>query len=137
MPYSKTYLDQLTFDFIGAAIDVHRELGPGLIEGVYQKCLEHELRLRKISYSSQFNVPIFYNGLELDANLRCDFLIENTLLVEIKAVERILPVHEAQIISYLKLLKSPKGILINFNVVNLFREGQKTFVTELYRNLPD
>jgi len=82
-------------------------------------------------------VPVNFKGLILDAELRCDLFIENILPVELKAVEYILPVHEAQIITYMKLLEVPEGLLINFNVSHLFKEGQKTYVNELYRNLPD
>ena len=81
-------------------------------------------------------VVVDYKGLELDTELRCDLFIENILPVELKAVEYVLPVHEAQILTYMKLLQAPKGLLINFNVTNIFTEGQRTFVNELYRNLP-
>ena len=86
---------------------------------------------------SEFKIPIEYKGLELEADLRLDFLVENILPVEIKAVEYILPVHEAQIITYLKLLEKPEGLLINFNVTNIYKEGQKTYVNELYRELKE
>jgi GxxExxY protein len=134
---TKKYLNDLTFNVIGAAIEVHKELGPGLLESVYQKCFAHELRLRNISFQSELLIPINYKGLLLEADLRCDLFIEQSLVVEIKAIENTLPVHEAQLLTYMKLLQKPKGILINFNVVNLFKEGQKTFVNELFRALPD
>lgn len=134
---TKKYLNELTFKVIGAAIEVHKELGPGLLESVYQKCFAHELRLRNISFQSELMIPINYKGLHLEADLRCDFFIEQSLVVEIKAIENTLPVHDAQLLTYMKLLQKPKGILINFNVVNLFKEGQKTFVNELFRALPD
>jgi hypothetical protein len=117
---TKSELKDLVYQVNGAAIEVHKNLGPGLLESVYHKCLEKE-----------------FQGLALEADLRLDFLVENILPVEIKAVEHILPVHEAQIISYLKLLEKPEGLLINFNVTNIFYEGQKTYVNELYRNLED
>ena len=134
---TKKYLNELTYNVIGAAIEVHKELGPGLLESVYHKCLFHELRLRNIYFQSELIIPLEYKGLELDAELRCDFFIEQSLVVEIKAVEYVLPVHEAQLMTYMKLLQMSKGILINFNVAHLFKEGQKTYVNEHFRFLPD
>jgi GxxExxY protein len=134
---TKDELKNLVYRVNGAAIEVHKNLGPGLLESVYHKCLEKEFELRGIQFISQLKIPIEYKGLALEADLRLDFFIENILPVEIKAVEYILPVHEAQIISYLKLLEKPQGLLINFNVINIFYEGQKTYVNELYRNLND
>lgn len=134
---TKSELKDLVYQVNGAAIEVHKNLGPGLLESVYHKCLEKEFQLRGIQFISELKIPIDYKGLALEADLRLDFLVENILPVEIKAVEHILPVHEAQIISYLKLLEKPEGLLINFNVTNIFYEGQKTYVNELYRNLED
>ena len=133
---TKKYLDELTFQIIGAAIEVHKALGPGLLESVYHKCLKQELTLRKLSYASEFIVNVGYKGIDLDTELRCDLLIENVIVVELKSVDSIIPVHEAQLLTYMKLLEKPKGILINFNCSSLFKEGQKTFVNELFRNLP-
>lgn len=112
-------------------------MGPGLLESIYHKCLEKEFELRGIKFISELKIPIEYKGLTLEADLRLDFLVENILPVEIKAVEHILPVHEAQIITYLKLLEKPEGLLINFNVTNIFYEGQKTYVNEFFQNLED
>ncbi len=137
MEITKSYLKNLIYKVNGAAIEVHKALGPGLLESVYHKCLKHELTDRKIKYKSELIVPINYKGLELDAQLRCDLFIENILVVELKATEGIHPIHEAQLISYMKLLGVPEGILFNFNVVNLYNEGQRTYVNELYRELPD
>jgi GxxExxY protein len=134
---TKKYLDELTFQIVGAAIEVHKALGPGLLESVYHKCLKQELSLRKLVYASEFIVNVGYKGIDLDTELRCDLLIENLIVVELKSVDSILPVHEAQLLTYMKLLEKPKGILINFNCSNLFKEGQKTFVNELFRNLPE
>jgi GxxExxY protein len=134
---TKKHLNDLTYEIIGAAIEVHKELGPGLLESVYHRCLYYELNLRGINFQSELIVPIEYKEMELDAQLRCDFVVENAIVVEIKAVQEVLPIHEAQLISYMKLLKVPKGILINFNVTQLFKEGQKTYVNELFRNLPE
>ena len=133
---TKKYLDELTYNVIGAAIEVHKELGPGLLESVYHKCLKHELNLRNINFVSEIYVPVQYKGINIETELRCDLFVENILSVELKAVEAIIPLNEAQLLTYMKLLESPKGILINFNCVNLFKLGQKTLVNELYRNLP-
>ena len=134
---TKKYLDALTYEFIGCCITVHSALGPGLLESVYHRCLEEELRYQKIKFQSELIVPVVYRNLEIQAQLRADFYIENCLVVELKAVDAIQPIHEAQLMTYLKLLESPKGILINFNCTNIFRQGQKTYVTEMYRNLDD
>ena len=136
MKITKTFLKDLIYKVNGAAIEVHKELGPGLLESVYHKCLKKELSLRKIEFKSELIVAVNYKGLELDTELRCDLFVEGILPVELKAVDAILPVHEAQIMTYMNLLDAPEGLLLNFNVSNLFIEGQKTFVNELYRNLP-
>jgi len=135
MNITKKYLDNLTYEVIGAAIEVHKELGPGLLESVYHKCMKHELSIRGIKYVSEMKTPVNYKGLDLDADLRVDMFIENILPVELKAADGIAPVYEAQIMSYMKLLNAPKGLLINFFVSNIFKEGQRTYVNELYRNL--
>jgi GxxExxY protein len=90
-----------------------------------------------LNFVSEFVVPVNYRGLELDAELRCDILVDDAIVVEIKAVDAIAPVFEAQLLTYMKLLKKPKGILINFNCANLFKEGQKTYVNEFFRELPE
>ena len=132
---TKKYLDGLTYQIIGAAIEVHKSLGPGLLESVYHKCLKQELFTQGISYQSELLVPVYYKGINVDVDLRCDFLIESSVVIELKSVEKLLPIFEAQLLTYMKLLKMPKGILINFNCVNLFKEGQKTYVNEFFRNL--
>lgn len=137
MKTTKTYLKELTYKINGAAIEVHKALGPGLLESVYHKCLFKELELMNIKFQSQAKVPYSYKGLYLDIDLRADFIIENLIVVELKSVEVVLPIHEAQLLTYMKLLQIPKGILINFNVVNIFHKGQKTFVNEYYRDLPE
>ncbi len=134
---TKKYLNDLTYQIIGAAIEVHKSLGAGLLESVYHKCMKQELFLRKLTFSSEFIVPVSYKGIDLDAELRCDLLVEDAIVIEIKAVDTIAPVYEAQLLTYMQLLQKPKGILINFNCANLFKEGQKTYVNELFRNLPE
>ncbi len=137
MEISKTYLKDLVYQVNGAAIEVHKALGPGLLESVYHKCLKKELNLRGIKFQSELLVPISYKDLTIDAELRCDFFVEEILVVELKAVESVLPIHEAQVLTYMKLLNVPKGLMINFNSVHIFKQGQKTYVNELYRNLPE
>ena len=137
MNITKTYLKDLTYQINGAAIEVHKELGPGLLESVYHKCLKKELLLREISFESEFLVPINFKGIDIETELRCDLLIENCIVIELKAIESLAPIHQAQILTYMKLLKAPKGILYNFHCVNLFNEGQKTFVNEYFRNLSE
>jgi len=134
---TKKYLKDLVYRVNGAAIEVHKRLGPGLLEKVYQKCLEYELSIRGIKFNSELKIPYNYKGVDLDLNLRCDLLIEDTLVVELKSVEQVLPIHEAQLISYMKLLDLPMGLLINFNVENIYYKGQSTYVNETFRFLPE
>lgn len=134
---SKAYLTDLTYQVNGAAIEVHKALGAGLLESAYHKCMKYELALRGISFITEMIVPVNYKGMAIDANLRCDLFIENVLAVELKSVDKLMPIHEAQIITYMKLLGSPKGIIYNFNTVNLYSEGQKTYVNDLFRLLPE
>jgi GxxExxY protein len=104
---------------IGACIRVHRELGPGLLESAYERCLAHELSKEGLAFEQQRAVPVQYRGVELECGYRLDFVVERELVVEIKAVDRLLPVHEAQVLTYLKLTKIRCGLLINFNAETL------------------
>lgn len=132
---TRQFLDALEYQITGACIEVHKHLGPGLLESVYHKCLAREFQLRNMIFSSEHIINVLYKDLQLDTLLRADFLIENSLIIELKAVEVILPIHEAQILTYMKLLKVPKGLLINFNSLNIVQHGKKSFVNELYRDL--
>jgi len=136
MLITEKYIDELTYQIIGCAIEVHKQLGPGLLESVYQKCFSREISLRNLAHHNELWVPIEYKGLLLEADLRLDVLVNDLIIVELKSIEGILPVHEAQVLTYMKLLKKPKGVLINFNCTNIFKEGQKTFVNEYYAALP-
>lgn len=107
---------ELTDKIIGAAIEVHRILGPGLLESSYQACLEHESTLRQISFDRQVDLPLNYKGIDLDAGYRIDFIFDKRVIVEIKAVEKVIPVHEAQLLTYMRLTGVRVGLLINFNV---------------------
>lgn len=110
---------KLTEPIIGAAIEVHRDKGPGLIESIYEWCLIRELELRHLTATNQKIVRISYKGFVKEEPLRFDLLVENCVLVEAKSVEHVLPVHKAQLLSYMKLLNVPLGLLINFNVAKL------------------
>jgi len=136
MQITQKHIDELTYSIIGCAIEVHKQLGPGLLESVYEKCFVHELGLKGLNYTRQQIVPITYKGANLDAELRFDVLVGNLIIVELKSVEAFAAVHEAILLSYMKLLEKPKGILINFNCTNIFKEGQKTLVNEYYSALP-
>jgi GxxExxY protein len=112
-------IDRITERIIGAAIEVHRTLGPGLLESTYKACLLHELKLRGIAAEGEKALPVVYKDVALDCGYRIDVLAENLVIVELKAVEEIAPIHQAQLLSYLKLSGCPVGLLINFNVSKL------------------
>ena len=112
----------ITYDIINCAIEVHRRLGPGLLESVYQKALVHELKLRNFEVESEVSIDVEYKGINVANGLRLDILIDGEVIVELKSVENVLPVHKKQLLTYLKLLDVQVGLLINFNVCQL-REG--------------
>lgn len=134
---TKTYLKDLIYQVNGSAIEVHKYLGPGLLESVYHTCLKKELTIRDFEFQTELIIPVNYKGLELETGLRYDLLVEKSLVVELKAIEKVLPIHEAQILTYMKLLEVPIGLILNFNVTHIFKEGQKTYVNERYRYLED
>ncbi len=117
----------LTARVIGAAITVHRQLGPGLLESAYEECLGFELEWGGIAYERQVALPLEYRGHRLDCGYRIDFVVENRLIIEIKAVEKILPIHEAQVLTSLRLTRRPLALLLNFNT-NLLKQGIRRFV---------
>ena len=119
--------DPLTQSVIGAAIEVHRVMGPGLLESVYQECLERELRLLAIPFESQARLPIVYKDEVLGDELVMDLFFPGQLVVELKTVEKLLPIHEAQLLTYLRLSKTHVGLLINFNV-RFLKDGVKRMV---------
>ncbi len=133
---TQKYLDDLTYQIIGCAIEVHKHIGPGLLESVYEKCFVHELNSRRLKSMSQQRITLIYKGLSLDADLRYDVLVEDLIIVELKAMDGILPIHEAILLTYLKMLSKPKGLIINFNCTNIVKYGQKTMVNEIYAGLP-
>ena len=131
----KEYIDKLSFHIIGAAIEVHKFLGKGLLESVYHECMKEELKYRKLNFETEKSIPINYRDKKLSSNFRCDLLVENSIVVELKSVIGIHPIFESQVLTNMNLLHVPKGILINFNSDNIFKNGQKTFINEIYRNL--
>jgi GxxExxY protein len=122
-------INEITESVIGAAIAVHRELGPGLLESAYEACLAYELNEKKLNVERQKSIPVIYRGVQLDCGFRLDFLVEDLVVVEVKAVDKLEPIHEAQIISYLKLSGCKVGLLINFKV-KILKHGIRRFVNE-------
>ncbi len=125
--------NELTQQIIGAAIEVHRGMGPGLLESAYEECLCHELTLRGIPFERQVALPVEYKGVKLDCGYRLDLLVANAVVVELKAVERIEAIHEAQLLTYLKLGGWTVGLLINFNVP-ILKNGIKRIVNNYNEN---
>jgi GxxExxY protein len=121
-PFVGDETDKLTSDIIGAAIEVHRFLGPGLLESTYEACLSYELRLRNLKVEQQKPLPIVYKNVMLECGYRLDLLVEDQVVVELKSVHELAPVHEAQLLSYLRLRGGGRGLLINFNV-KLLKDG--------------
>ena len=120
----KEYINKLTGEVIGSAIEVHKTLGPGLLESTYEECLCRELLLRNIAFDRQKALPIHYKGVDLDCGYRLDIVVENRVIIELKACDELKPIHEAQLLTYLKLTGIKIGLLINFNVPVL-KEGIK------------
>lgn len=119
MALSKEEQDPLTREIIGAAIEVHKALGPGLLESVYEECLLIELGDRGLAATRQVPVPVHFKGRKLDLGYRLDLLVNDSVVVELKAVEKLLPVHEAQLLTYMKLAGKPVGLLLNFHTAYL------------------
>jgi GxxExxY protein len=115
-------LNRISKDIVNACYTVHKEMGPGLLESIYELCLMKELQIRGLYVQSQVSIPLIYKGFELSKDFRIDILVENEIILELKAVDMLLPVHEAQLISYLKLADKRLGFLLNFNVA-LMKEG--------------
>jgi len=122
-------INKITEKIIGAAIAVHRALGPGLLESAYEACLAFELVDREMSVERQKALPVVYRGVNVDCGYRIDLLVENVVIVELKAVERLDPIHEAQLLSYLKLSGCKVGLLINFNV-KILKTGIRRFIND-------
>jgi len=136
MRITKRLITQMSYDIVKCAIEVHKYLGPGLLESVYEKCLVQELKLQGFDVKTQVIVPVNYKGMDLNVDLRLDILVNDLIVVELKAIENILPVHEAQLLTYMKLLKKPQGLLINF-YTDKITKTMKPFVNEFFKDLPD
>lgn len=132
---TKKEVTQLSYEITGCAIKVHQALGPGLLESIYEKCLKYELLQNGYKVQQQVMVPVIYDKIIMDTELRLDLLVNNCVVVELKTVEHILPVHEAQLITYMKLLQKPQGLLINFFTENISKT-LKPFVNEYFAALP-
>ena len=120
-------IEELSRNLVDSAFKVHQTLGPGLLESVYEACLCVELRKRGIRYKSQAPIPLVYEGVSIEAGLRLDLLVESSIILEIKSVERLLPVHQSQLLTYLKLADLHLGLLINFNVA-MFKQGVRRII---------
>ena len=123
----KKGFDNLSYAVIGAAIEVHRHLGPGLLESTYQQCLARELLLNHIDFKMEYPLPVEYKGIRLDCGYRIDMFVEDAIILELKSIDRLNAIHEAQLLSYMKLAKVDHGFLINFNV-EVLKNGIKSFV---------
>ena len=131
---TKREITKLSFEITGFAIRVHKRLGPGLLESVYEQCLKFELERNGYDVKQQLVVKIEYDNLELESTLRIDLLVNDTIIIELKTVENILPIHEAQLLTYMKLLEKPQGLLINFYTTNITK-SLKPFVNEFFSRL--
>ncbi|MBP6378535.1 MAG: GxxExxY protein [Kaistella sp.] len=136
MLITKKQVTQLSYDITGLAIKVHKNLGPGLLESIYETCLKYELERNGYTVKQQIVADIVYDGLLIETPLRIDLLVNDLVIVELKTVEEIKPVHHAQLLTYMKMLEKPQGLLINFFTDNITR-SMKPFVNEYFTSLPD
>ena len=133
---TKKEVTQLSYEITGLAIRVHRNLGPGLLESIYEECLKYELLKNGFDVKQKFLVPIIYEGVEMRTKLIVDLVVNDCIVIEIKAQEETLPVHEAQLLTYMKVLKKPQGLLINFFTTNITK-SMKPLVNEYFKELAD
>ena len=125
------HLNELSQAIIGAGIEVHRELGPGLLESAYEECLSYELRQKGLGFTRQQPLPVVYKGTRLDCGYQMDLVVENKIILELKSVDRLLPIHQAQLLTYLKLTNLTLGLLLNFNVYT-FTSGIRRVVNNFH-----
>ena len=135
MEITQKHINELTYKITGACIEVHKIVGPGLFENVYHECLKREFQLMNLKFKSELEIPLNYKDSIINCKVRCDFLIEDQIILEIKSVTDFNDIHIAQTLNYMNLLKVPKAILVNFNVNNLYHEGHKTFVSRYFSQL--
>lgn len=136
MLVTKKQVTQLSYDITGFAIKVHKNLGPGLLESIYETCLKFELERNGYSVKQQVFADVVYDGLLMETTLKLDLLVNALVVVELKTVEELKPVHQAQLLTYMKLLQKPQGLLINFFTDNIIK-SMKPFVNEYFASLPD
>ena len=136
MLVTKKQVTQLSYDIAGYAIKVHKNLGPGLLESIYETCLKFELERNGYSVKQQVIADVVYDGLLMETTLKLDLLVNDLVVVELKTVEELKPVHQAQLLTYMKLLQKPQGLLINFFTDNIIK-SMKPFVNEHFTSLPD
>ncbi len=129
-------INDMAYKVVSCAIEVHKYLGPGLLESIYEECFIEELRLNGIPVRSQEKIPLVYKGILLKTELKLDVLVNECIIVELKAVDEINPLYKAQLLTYLKLAGLPKGLLINFNCINIASQGLVSLVTQRFANLP-
>ncbi len=133
---TQKYINEIAYKTVGCAIAVHKELGPGLLESIYEECFVYECKKNGLLVERQKEIPVYYNGELMGKKFRMDTLIENLIVAELKACDGITPMHQAQVLSHMNLSKYPKGLLINFNVLNLVKEGLIPFVNKYFAELP-
>ncbi|WP_404987266.1 GxxExxY protein [Chryseobacterium sp. M5] len=133
---TKKEVTQLSYEITGLAIKVHKTLGPGLLESIYEECLKIELIKNGYDVKQQLYTTIDYEGVTIETKLIVDLLVNDLIILELKAVEEILPIHEAQLLTYMKVLKKPQGLLINFFTNNITK-SLKPFINEYFKELPD
>ncbi len=135
MIVTQKYINEISYKIIGCAIEVHRNLGPGLLESVYEPCFIDEMTSIGLSIKSQIYVPILYKGKNMGGKLKLDILVNDLIVIEEKSVEQMIPLYKAQLLSYLRLTEKPKGLLINFNCENI-KDHLVSLVTEEFAKLP-
>ncbi len=133
---TKKEITQLSYEITGFAIKVHKTLGPGLLESIYEECLKIELIKNGYDVKQQLYTTINYEGVDIETKLIVDLLVNDTVIVELKAIEEVLPIHEAQLLTYMKVLKKPQGLLINFFTDNITK-SLKPFINEYFKELPN
>ena len=133
---TQKYVNEVAYEIVGCAIEVHKHIGPGLLESIYEACLIEELKDQGFKVESQVLVPIIYKNKNIGNSLKLDIVVDDLIILELKSVDTILPVFKAQLLTYLKLTGKPKGLLINFNCENITKDGLIPLVTENFSNLP-
>ena len=132
---TQKYVNEISYEIVGCAIEVHKNLGPGLLESIYESCMIYELNNAGLNVKSQVPIPLFYKNIELGTNLKLDLLVNDIVIVELKSVENVIPLYSAQLLTYLNMTGKPKGLLINFNCENITKH-LVPLVTKQFSDLP-